>query len=145
MIISMASRAALPLAAHGWPRQGLPSRITVSGPVAGRSRLYSAPSDPERQGSVWTYAAGVRLLVRTEVGLVAVVAVAVLVAYVGLAVFVSGEHWFVGFLVLVGGVWSLVGAPVVHDRLHRERGEVPHALWGRGDRRKPPWWPPGRI
>jgi hypothetical protein len=92
-----------------------------------------------------TYAADVRLLVRTEAGLVGVIFVAVLVVYVGLALFVSGEHRFVGFLVLVGGLWSLVGAPVVHDQLHRERGEYPHALWGRGDRRKPPWWPPGRI
>lgn len=92
-----------------------------------------------------TYAADVRLLVRTEVGLVAAIFLSVLVSYVGLAVFVSGEHRFVGFLVLVAGVWSLVGAPVVHDRLHREHGEDPHALWGRGDRRKPPWWPAGRL
>ena len=92
-----------------------------------------------------TYAASVRLLVRTEVGLVAVIAVSVLVSYVGLAIFVSGEHRFVGFLVLVAGLWSLVGAPILHDRLHRERGEDPHAIWGRGDRRKPPWWPAGRL
>jgi membrane protein YdbS with pleckstrin-like domain len=91
-----------------------------------------------------TYAASVRLLVRTEVGLVVVIAVSVLVSYVGLAIFVSGEHRFAGFLVLVGGLWSLVGAPVVHDRLHREHGEDPHVIWGRGDRRKPPWWPAGR-
>jgi hypothetical protein len=88
----------------------------------------------------------VRLLVRTEVGLVVVLAVALLVSYVGLAVFVSGEHRFVGFLVLVGGLWSLVAAPVVHDRLHREHAEDAHALWGRGNRWKPPWWPPaGRF
>ena len=91
-----------------------------------------------------TYAASVRPLVRTEVGLVVVIAVSVLVSYVGLAVFVSGEHRFAGFLVLVGGLWSLVGAPVVHDRLHREHGEDPHVIWGRGDRRKPPWCPAGR-
>lgn len=51
-----------------------------------------------------------RLLVRTEIGLVAVMAVSVL---------------------------------VTHDRLHRESGEESHVVWGRGDRRKPPWWPIG--
>ena len=87
-----------------------------------------------------------RLLVRTEPGLVIVLAATLLVTYVGLAVLVSGEHRFVGLLVLVGGLWSLVAAPVVHDRLHRERGEDSHALWGRGERWKPPWWPPaGRL
>ena len=92
-----------------------------------------------------TYAADVRLLVRTEAGLVGVVFVCVLVSYIGLAVFVSGEHRVVGLLVLVGGLWSLVAAPVVHDRLHREHGEESHVVWGRGDRRKPPWWPQGRV
>jgi hypothetical protein len=83
----------------------------------------------------------VRQLVRTEVGLVVGFAVALLVAYIGLAVFVSGDHRFAGFLVLVVGVWAMVSAPGVHDRLHRERGEPSHAVWGKDDRRKPPWWP----
>jgi hypothetical protein len=83
----------------------------------------------------------VRQLVRTEVGLVVGFGVALLVAYIGLAVFVSGENRFVGALVLVVGVWSMVSAPVVHDRLHRENGEASHVVWGRDDRRKPPWWP----
>ncbi len=90
-----------------------------------------------------TYAACVRVLVRTEVGLILVMAVTVLVSYVGLAISVSGEDRLVGFLVLVAGVWSLCAAPVVHDRLHRENGEESHVVWGRGDRRKPPWWPAG--
>jgi hypothetical protein len=81
--------------------------------------------------------------VRTEIGLVLTIATSLLVAYVGLAVCVSGQHRFVGGLVLVFGLWSLVSAPIVHDRLHRERGEAAHAVWGRGDRRKPPWWPAG--
>ena len=82
-----------------------------------------------------------RQLVRTEVGLVVGFAVALLVAYIGLAIFVSGTNRLAGALVLIAGVWSMVSAPVVHDRLHREHGEASHAVWGRDDRRKPPWWP----
>ena len=82
-----------------------------------------------------------RLLVRTHVGLVVVVSVALLVTYVGLAMYLSGRERFAGALTLIAGVWSIVAAPVVHDRLHRERGEPGHALWGRNDRFKPPWWP----
>jgi len=83
----------------------------------------------------------VRQVVSTEIGLVVAFAAALLVAYVGLAVTISGENRFAGVLVLGLGVWSMVAAPVVHDRLHRERGEPSHAVWGRDDRRKPPWWP----
>jgi hypothetical protein len=83
----------------------------------------------------------VRQVVSTEIGLVVAFAAALLVAYVGLAVTISGENRFAGVLVLGVGVWSMVAAPVVHDRLHRERGEPSHAVWGRDDRRKPPWWP----
>ena len=82
-----------------------------------------------------------RQVVSTEIGLVVAFAAALLVAYVGLAVTISGENRFAGVLVLGLGVWSMVAAPVVHDRLHRERGEPSHAVWGRDDRRKPPWWP----
>jgi hypothetical protein len=82
-----------------------------------------------------------RHLVRTEIGLVAVFAAGVLVAYVGLAVSISGRDKLAGVLVLVIGLWSTLSAPVVHDRLHREHGEDSHAVWGRQDRRKPPWWP----
>jgi hypothetical protein len=64
-----------------------------------------------------------------------------LVAYVGLAVYVSGSDAFVGGVVLVLGGWLAVAAPVVHDRAHRDNGEPSHALWGKDDRRKPPWWP----
>ncbi|MGZ4590572.1 MAG: hypothetical protein ACXV2H_09360 [Actinomycetes bacterium] len=84
-----------------------------------------------------------RQLVRTEIGLVLAFAASLLVAYVGLAVFISGRDRFVGGLVLVVGLWSTLSAPVVHDRLHREHGEQSHAVWGRDDRRKPPWWPAG--
>ncbi len=69
--------------------------------------------------------------------------VSVIVAYVGLAVVISGDDQLAGALVLALGLWSMFAAPVVHDRMHRERGEVSHAVWGRNDRRKPPWWPPG--
>ena len=82
-----------------------------------------------------------RELVRTEIGLVVAFTAAVLVAYVGLAVFISGRDQLAGGLVLLLGLWWMVSAPHVHDRLHRERGEDSHAVWGRGDRRKPPWWP----
>lgn len=81
-----------------------------------------------------------RRLVGTEVGLVVAFAVGLLVVYVGLAVFLSGRDRSAGFLVLVLGLWLTLSAPVVHDRVHRERGEESHALWGRNDRRKPPWW-----
>lgn len=84
-----------------------------------------------------------RRLVRTEVGVVLVFAVAVLLTYVGLAVAISGEHRLAGVPVLVFGLWSLVAAPVTHDRWHRERGERGHAVWGRDEHRKPPWWPAG--
>lgn len=83
----------------------------------------------------------VRGLVRTEVGLVATFATGLLVGYIGLAVAVSGRHRFAGVLVLLVGLWLMVSAPVVHDRIHRERGESSHALWGKNDRWKPPWWP----
>ena len=82
-----------------------------------------------------------RELVRTEIGLVVAFTAAVLVAYVGLAVLISGRNRFAGGLVLLLGLWWMMSAPVVHDRLHRERGEDSHAVWGRADRRKPPWWP----
>ena len=80
-----------------------------------------------------------RRVVATEIGLVVAFGVAMLIAYIGLAVFVSGENRFAGALVLVIGGWLLVKAPVEHDRVHRERGEPSHAVWGKGDRRKPPW------
>jgi hypothetical protein len=85
----------------------------------------------------------VRRLVGTEIGLVVVFGACLLVTYVGLAVFVSGRNRFAGVLVLIAGVWSLGYLLVVHDRVHRERGEPRHAVWGRNDRRKPPWWPAG--
>jgi hypothetical protein len=90
-----------------------------------------------------TYAADVRVLVRTEIGVTVVMAAMVLVSYVGLAIAVSGEHRLAGVVVLAAGLWALCAAPVVHDRLHRENGEESHVVWGRGDRRKPPWWPVG--
>lgn len=81
-----------------------------------------------------------RLLVRTEIGLVVALAAGLLVGYVGLAVAVSGRDTFMGWVVLLLGLWLAAAAPVVHDRLHRERGEDAHAVWGRDDRRKPTWW-----
>jgi hypothetical protein len=85
----------------------------------------------------------VRYLVTTEIGLVVAFAVGLVVAYIGIAVFISGRHEFAGVLGLgLGlGFWLMLYAPILHDRVHRERGEESHALWGRGDRRKPPWWP----
>jgi hypothetical protein len=83
----------------------------------------------------------VRHLVRTEIGLLVALAVGLLVAYVGLAVSISGQDRPVGALVIVLGLWLMLAAPIVHDRVHRENGEESHALWGRHDRRKPPWWP----
>jgi high-affinity Fe2+/Pb2+ permease len=82
----------------------------------------------------------VRLLVRTEIGLIVAIAVGLLVAYVGFAISVTGRHTFAGVVVLLAGLWSMGYAPVLHDRIHREHGEESHAVWGRGDRRKPPWW-----
>jgi hypothetical protein len=83
----------------------------------------------------------VRNLVRTEIGLVVAFAVGLVVVYVGFAVFMSGEDRLAGGLVLVLGLWLMLYAPIVHDRLHREWGEESHALWGKQDRRKPRWWP----
>jgi hypothetical protein len=83
----------------------------------------------------------VRPLVASEIGLIVGFAVGLLVVYIGLAVFISGTDHFAGVLVLILGLWLMVYVPIVHDRVHRERGEESHALWGRGDRRKPPWWP----
>jgi hypothetical protein len=67
--------------------------------------------------------------------------VGLVIAYIGIAVFLSGKHQFAGVLVIGLGSWLMLSAPILHDRVHRERGEESHALWGRGDRRKPPWWP----
>jgi hypothetical protein len=83
----------------------------------------------------------VRFLVRTEVGMVATIAVALLVTYIGFAIFMADKHRVGGFLVLVAGIWAFFASPVLHDQLHRERGENSHAVWGRNERRKPPWWP----
>lgn len=80
-----------------------------------------------------------RQLVRTEIGVIVVFTMGVLVSYIGLAVFVSGRDRLAGAVVLVLGIWLALAAPVTHDRLHREQGEESHAVWGRGDRRKPPW------
>jgi hypothetical protein len=82
----------------------------------------------------------VRLLVRTEVGLIVAIAAGLLVAYVGFAVYMTGQHRLAGGVVLAAGLWSMLYAPFLHDRIHREQGEESHAVWGRGDRRKPPWW-----
>ena len=82
-----------------------------------------------------------RHLVRTEIGLLFAFIAGLIVVYVGLAVYLSGRYRFMGGVVLVLGVWWALSAPIVHDRLHRERGEESHALWGRGERRKPRWWP----
>jgi high-affinity Fe2+/Pb2+ permease len=83
----------------------------------------------------------VRYLVTTEIGFVVAFAVGLVIAYIGIAMFISGRHQFAGVLVLGLGLWLMLYAPILHDRVHRERGEESHALWGRGDRRKPPWWP----
>jgi hypothetical protein len=86
----------------------------------------------------------VRHLVRSEVGSVLVFAAGALVGYVGLALSISGrshESRLAGGLVLLLGLWVMLAAPVVHDRIHAERAEATHALWGKGDRRKPDWWP----
>jgi hypothetical protein len=81
-------------------------------------------------------------VVATEPGLLAAVLAGLLVGYIGLAVLVSGAHRVWGGVVLLLGLWCLLRAPVTHDRCHLTRGEPAHAVWGRGDRRKPSWWPP---
>jgi hypothetical protein len=81
-----------------------------------------------------------RHLVKTEIGLVITFVAGMLVAYIGLAVSISGQERFVGRLVLIFGLWVMLYAPIIHDRLHREVGEEAHALWGRNDRWKPSWW-----
>jgi high-affinity Fe2+/Pb2+ permease len=82
----------------------------------------------------------VRRLVGTEIGLVVTFVVGMFVAYIGLAVSISGHERAVGVLVLAAGVWLMLAAPVVHDRVHRDAGQSTHALWGRDDRWKPSWW-----
>jgi hypothetical protein len=82
----------------------------------------------------------VRRLVTTEIGAVLAFAVGLMVTYVGLAVTVSGQHRFTGVLVLAAALWATLSVPLVHDQLHRERGEPAHAVWGRNERRKPAWW-----
>jgi hypothetical protein len=71
----------------------------------------------------------VRRLVGTEIGLLAVFLAGVLIAYVGLAVLVSGEERMVGAGVLVLGLWAVLAAPLAHDQAHRERGQAGHAPW----------------
>ncbi len=39
-----------------------------------------------------------------------------------------------GLALEMAGFW-------VHDRGHRRRGEIPHALWGLDDRNRPDWIP----
>jgi hypothetical protein len=83
----------------------------------------------------------VRHLVRTEIGVVVAIGVGLVIVYIGLAIFISGRDRFAGAVVLVVGLWLMVSAPIIHDRVQRELGEDSHAVWGRGDRRKPRWWP----
>ena len=81
-----------------------------------------------------------RRLVCTEIGLLAAFLAGALIAYVGLAVFVSGEAGLVGGGILVLGVWLMLAAPAAHERAHRERGEAGHAPWlWWDDRGNPPW------
>jgi len=49
----------------------------------------------------------------------------------------DGNTWFL-LLALAGLALEIAGMGV-HDRGHRRRGEVPHALWGLDDRNRPRW------
>jgi hypothetical protein len=71
----------------------------------------------------------VRAFVRTEFGLLITLAVSLLVAYVGLALVISGRHHLVGAAVLLFSLSSTLSAASAHNQMHRERGETAHAVW----------------
>lgn len=68
---------------------------------------------------------GTLLIVGATVGLAGVVLAA------------GGQLWGLA-LCAIGGAIEMSG-PYLHDRHHRQRGEVSHALWGLDDRNKPRW------
>ena len=70
-----------------------------------------------------------RAVVRTELGLFITLAVSLLVAYVGLALVISGRHHLVGAAVLLFSLSSALSAARAHNEMHRERGEAAHAVW----------------
>lgn len=70
-----------------------------------------------------------RAFVRTELGLFINLAVSLLVAYVGLALVISGRHHLVGAAVLLFSLSSTLSAARLHNEMHRERGEPAHAVW----------------
>lgn len=51
--------------------------------------------------------------------------------------------WIIGFwqglLIAVAGLIIEFSGPSYHDRVHRRRGETPHAMWGTADRNRPAW------
>lgn len=61
-----------------------------------------------------------------------------ILAVVGATVFLLGPRP-IGVVVFVLGFLVEVSGALVHDRLHRRRGEQPHAMWGEADRNRPRW------
>jgi hypothetical protein len=51
----------------------------------------------------------------------------------------DGNTWFL--LLALAGLGLEMAGFWVHDRGHRRRGEIPHALWGLDDRNRPAWLP----
>lgn len=51
----------------------------------------------------------------------------------------DGNTWLL--LLALAGLALEVAGMAVHDRRHRRRGELPHALWGLDDRNRPDWLP----
>ena len=56
---------------------------------------------------------------------------------VAVGVLVAGSGAGVPLGLVAFGVLAL--ASYEHDRRHRRRGELPHALWGLADKNKPRW------
>lgn len=54
----------------------------------------------------------------------------------GVLAFAWSGAWM---LVELVGLLLVLAASVVHDREHLDRGQIPHAMWGSGDARRPSW------
>lgn len=67
-------------------------------------------------------------------------AVIVLVGVLGFD-FPGSDHdsprFWIGLALVIGGPAVELGGAWTHDYLHRRKGEVPHALWGKNDHNRP--------
>ncbi len=63
---------------------------------------------------------------------------ALLIALAGVVLMLLSD-WLRGLGLWLLGMLCMFWLAARHDRAHRSRGELPHALWGTNDKNKPRW------